>query len=143
MIAAPPPSAGTDEMNIWADEFVPKRDPSPPRPVGYKGTGPNYNGIAKLILGNAKCERGGDELVHRLIQDAVKAGALLEMVSPYHIKDGKGYFSVQITLNTYNRCVAHLYGTFDGTLYICDAIDYFHFSKTYSVAIKERSPSPK
>ena len=111
------------------------RSPSP----GYKGRELQYEKVATAVLSNVRPAPGGDRLVHQVIQKAVKDGWPIEVISPYHIKDGKGYFSIKVGVQDYLHAIAHIYGTYDDTGYfVAEAIDYFAFNKTYSIVIEKR-----
>ena len=111
----------------------------PRPPPGYKGKEFQYDKMAAGVLRNVRAAPGGDRFVHQVIQKAVQDGYPIEVISPYHIKDGKGYFSVKVPVQDYLHAIAHIYGTFDDTgFYLAEAIDYYAFGQTYTIVIERR-----
>ena len=110
------------------------RSVTPPPTVGYKGSGPNFELITEAIFTKGRYDtRGGHSLLFRLIKDAVKNNsAKITLLSPYHNRDGRDYFSVSIGFSDF-WVTAHIYGYFRNAFYQATDIDIFFQKQTINI----------
>ena len=106
----------------------------PPPTVGYKGTGPNFETIAAAIIAKGRYDlRSVNGMFFRLLRDAVKNNsAKITLLSPYHNRGGRDYFSVSIGFSDF-WMTAHIYGYFRDTFYIATDIDVAYQKQTINI----------
>ena len=138
VLAAPAP---TPEDARVEDSPPPSAPPTPPsRPSwGYKGFGCDFAGTARFLIG--RLYPVNNQPIWTLFKMLLDQGGDLEVISPYHSKDGNDYyFSIRLD-GAGTFYTAHFHGPLVGSKFTLNRAVVFHKSDSYELNFVKRNPT--
>jgi transposase-like protein len=148
---APEPIMATYTLQPRRDAKEPNTPPPQPKPqptpemvplgeaktIGYKGIGCDFKRTAEFLI--RRLMPVNFRSIWLLMRYIIDGGGWVEVVSPYHTKDGKEYyFSIKVVEHDSYYYTAHLYGVLIGTHFTISRASIQRKGEDYDLTFKAR-----
>ena len=125
----------SESASVSSQASTPKWRPS----WGYKGLGFDYEGTARFVIDRLypTCH----QMVWAFLKNTLREGGDLQVISPYHSKDGADYYySIRVDAPSGAFYTAHLHGPLIGTKFTLQRAVVYHKSDSYEMLFVKRNP---